>query len=88
MTLRIESGRNEGRVVIRLIGRLQSEQLPDLEARLDALMPPPTLDLEELTLVDLAAVQFLVAWEERGVELRHCSAFIRRWMAGEGEQTK
>jgi hypothetical protein len=47
MTLRIERVSAQGRTVVRLIGRVQSECLPEIEAQLDVAKPRPALDLEE-----------------------------------------
>jgi flagellar biogenesis protein FliO len=38
------------------------------------------LDLEEVMLVDMDAVQFLVACETEGIQLLHCLPYIRAWM--------
>jgi hypothetical protein len=83
MTLRIERVSAEGRSVIRLIGRLQSECLAEIEAQIEGAEPRPALDLEEVTLVDIGAVRFLSACEQSGMELLHCAPYIRHWMASE-----
>jgi hypothetical protein len=41
------------------------------------------LDLDGVTLVDVEVVRFLNGCEERGVELFHCSPYIREWMLRE-----
>jgi len=41
------------------------------------------LDLEEVTLVDLASVQFLARCEAAGAELLHCCPYIREWISRE-----
>jgi hypothetical protein len=73
----------QGRTVVRLIGRVQSECLPEIEAQLEVAKPRPALDLEEVTLVDVRAVRFLGACEQNGIELLHCAQYIRHWMATE-----
>jgi hypothetical protein len=83
MTLRIERVSAQGRTVVRLIGRVQSECLPEIEAQLEVTKPRPVLDLEEVTLVDVRAVRFLNACEQNGIELLHCAQYIRHWMANE-----
>jgi hypothetical protein len=40
----------------------------------------PPLDLEEVILVDVEVVRFLGMWEAKGVELSHCSPYIREWV--------
>ena len=82
MTLRIERISAQGRTVVRLIGRVQSECLAEIEAQIEGAKQLLALDLEEVTLVDVGAVQFLYACEQRGIELLHCAPYIRRWMAG------
>ena len=83
MTLRIEKAAGQGRIVVRLIGRIQSSHLPDLQTAIDGPTPKPALDLREVTLVDLEAVRFLIGCEENSIELLHCSPYIRQWMARE-----
>ena len=83
MTLRIERVSAQGRTVVRLIGRVQSECLAEIEAQLEGAKPRPALDLEEVTLVDVGAVRFLSACEQNGVELLHCAQYIRHWMASD-----
>ncbi len=44
---------------------------------------PVTIDLKGVLLVDGAAVRFLAAKKANGIELRHCPAYIREWIARE-----
>jgi hypothetical protein len=44
------------------------------------------LDLEEVARVDVEAVHFLNSCEARGVSVLNASAYIRAWMAQEGER--
>jgi hypothetical protein len=83
VTLRIETATAQGRTIVRLIGRVRSECLPDLETQIQAAEARLALDLDEVTLVDLGVVRFLVVCEESGIELLHCSPYIRRWMTRE-----
>ena len=41
------------------------------------------LDLEHVTLVDVEGVRFLGACQAKGMELVHCSPYIREWIARE-----
>jgi hypothetical protein len=73
----------------RLSGRIQSDQIPSIVSEMDCDCPSKILDLSEVTLVDLAVVQFLIACEDEGVELVECPAYVREWMLREradGEQ--
>ena len=83
MTLRIERVFTQGRTVVRLIGRVQSERLAEVEAQIQGTEPRPALDLEEVTLVDVGVVRFLNACEQSGIELLHCAPYIWHWMASE-----
>ena len=83
MTLRIEKESDRHKPIIRLSGRLQSEHLDELGIRINGEQSPITLDLEGVTLVDIEVVRFLNACEKRGVELLHCSPYIREWMSRE-----
>jgi hypothetical protein len=42
--------------------------------------------LDEVTLVDVVVVRFLIASEADGIEVRNCSPYIRDWMSGEGRR--
>ena len=70
-------------MVIRLTGRMQAEFLADLEKEIGETKPKPALDLQEVALVDVEAVRFLITCNDNGVALLHCSPYIRRWMARE-----
>ena len=45
--------------------------------------PSITLDLDEVTLVDVEIVRFLGACEARGATLLNCSPYIRDWIGKE-----
>ena len=79
MTLRIDTTRDGGRAALRLIGRIRSENLHDLELQI-AGVGPVVLDLEEVNLVDVDAVRFLMDTARAGIELRNCPPFIRAWI--------
>jgi hypothetical protein len=36
--------------------------------------------LSQVTLVDLAAVRFLIRCEDEGVKLAQCPSYVREWM--------
>jgi len=85
MTLRIQKSIEAERVVFRLTGRIQGDQVPALRALLRSEVPNRSLvlDLKELKLVDRDAVRFLAQSEATGARLRNCSAFIRHWILRE-----
>jgi len=82
--LKIQRSSN-GQVVIKLSGRMNTENLGELEK----LISPEAddrriiLDLEDLKLVDQDAVNFLRRCEGRSIQLKNCPAYIREWIAGE-----
>ena len=82
MTLRID--RVEERV--RLSGEFRSEHLNQVKAEMDQCGSSSVLDLEEVDLVDIDAIQFLITCEARGVPVLNASAYITAWMAQERER--
>jgi anti-anti-sigma regulatory factor len=83
MTLKIEKYSDERSTTIRLIGRMRREHLEELKAQMKDSGPKVTLDLTEVSLVDVDTVRFLGACQEEGVELLHCSPYIHDWIARE-----
>ena len=83
MTLRIEKYSDGYSTTIRLIGRMRGEHLEELEKQIRQSGPAITLDLEEVTLVDVEIVRFLGACEVRGATLLNCSLYIRDWIGKE-----
>ena len=83
MTLKIEQSSDRGHTTIRLIGRMQVEHVVEIQKQIEASGPTVTLDLEDVTLVDVQVVRFLGACETRGIELRNSSPYISDWIAKE-----
>ena len=83
MTLKIEKYSDGNSTTIRLIGRMQAEHLEELEKQIRESGPAITLDLEEVTLVDVEVVRFLGTCETRGTTLHNCSPYIREWIGKE-----
>jgi len=71
-----------GDVVIKLSGRMNAENMGELEALVseEAMGRPIVLDLRDLTLVDQDAVSFLKHCEEDNITLKNCPAYIREWI--------
>jgi len=86
--LRIQRATDGQRVVFTLSGRIQGEQVAEMQ-RLFALEADEVhlvLDLHEVELVDREAVRFLARCEAEGTTLVHCPAYIREWIEREKVQ--
>jgi anti-anti-sigma regulatory factor len=72
-------------VVFTLTGRIQAEQVPELQALLGSGSSDlgVVLDMSNVRLVDRDAVRFLAKSENAGTVLRNCSAYIREWITQE-----
>jgi hypothetical protein len=86
MTLMIERVFDGKQTTIRLFGRMGPEHLGELKSLIENSTPVVALDLDEITLVDVDAVNFLRRCEAAGIELRHCSPYIREWMDREQDR--
>jgi len=72
-----------GDVVIKLSGRMNVENMGELEALVSEEANGRrriVLDLRDLTLVDQDAVSFLKHCEEDNITLKNCPAYIREWI--------
>ncbi len=79
MTLKIERFRAR----VRLSGELRSRSLEQVKAEIDRCGTSAVLDVEEVDLIDVEGVRFLNACEADGVQVFHCSPYIREWMSRE-----
>lgn len=80
MTMKIETATDGQTVLLRLVGRIESMYLGELQAEVRRHRLPLVLDLDQVTLVDQGVVRFLIACEEQGIGLVHCAPYIREWM--------
>ena len=83
MTLRIEKDSDGQTTTIRLIGRMQRKHIEELKAQIKVGAESVTLDLNEVTLVDLDVIRFLATCQAEGIPLVHCSRYIYNWIAKE-----
>jgi anti-anti-sigma regulatory factor len=83
MTLKIETYSDAHSTKIRLIGRMRAEHLTELEKQIRESGPKITLDLEEVSLVDVEAVRFLGRCEAQGIGILNCSPYISDWISKE-----
>jgi hypothetical protein len=88
VTLKIEKIVRKRRTTVRLIGRVQAEDLEEVAKQLATVGPGVVLELDEVTLVDVDAVRFLNKCAAEGVRLINCSPYIREWMSRERNLTQ
>jgi hypothetical protein len=86
MTCRIDRMLIEQGVVLRISGRIAGEDLNVLRTALED-GRVVALDLTEVELADRDAVTLLARTESSGIELRHCPAYIREWVARERDRS-
>jgi len=83
--LKIDKSAN-GRIVFALSGRIEAEDIKQLQQLLasEAAGKQLVLNLRDVTLVNQDAVRFLARCEADGIMLENRPAYIRRWI----EQSK
>ena len=86
--LKITRAANE-EVIFTVSGRLDAGNLVALKTLFTSEVSglPIALDLQELTLVDQAAVGFLMRCEFDDIQLTNCPAYIREWITRERRQS-
>ena len=81
---RSHASTNAGTTTLIVSGRIDAEQLPDLRRSVEAEHASDVvLDLNEVSLVDVEVVRFLLHCEMQGIRLAHCPAYVREWMVRE-----
>ena len=80
--LRIRRSVN-AQVVFTLSGRMEEEDIPELETliRSEANGRRIVLDLKDLTLVGRDAISILERWEAKGIALKNCAGYVREWIS-------
>jgi hypothetical protein len=82
--LRIEKEIAGPRLILRLIGRLHSEQLGELREKVRGETSRfLVLDLADVHLVDLHSIRFLCDCQDQKIELHNCAPYILEWMRRE-----
>ena len=80
MVLKIERVSIGKRELLRMSGDLNADQLEELKREIKGNEPRLSLDLGEISLVDVDAVRFLGTCETRGIDLIHCPSYVREWI--------
>ncbi len=83
--LKIQRAVNGDETVLKLSGRMDAENVAELEALFasEANGRRITLDLEDLTLASREAVRFLERFESDSIKLVNCPLYIREWILRE-----
>ncbi len=81
--LKIEKESRGQSTVIKLTGRIQSNDLGELRTLIVACETHILLDLLDVTLVDVDVIRFLSLGEGAGIELLHCAPYVREWITRE-----
>ena len=82
--LRIErQSKGRSSTKLKLSGRMQADRLAELLAEIEKCDSPPSLDLEEVTLLDRDSVRFLIRCESEGVRLVNCPLYVQEWITRE-----
>ena len=85
--LKIETLSVGNQTILKVIGRLQSKNLPELAAQIAIHGANAILDMDEVMPVDVEVVRFLIKVESSGSQLRNCPPYIREWMTRERGRT-
>jgi hypothetical protein len=80
MMLRIQKSPSGELAVFTLSGRIETENLAQLEALVQAEGRGAVLDLKEVSLVSREAVRLLARCEAAGTRLKDCPAYVREWI--------
>jgi hypothetical protein len=83
MTLKIERTSEGEREIIRLIGRIEQEDLEMLETQTRGSDKVICIDLRDVTLIDIHIVRYFIARQRVGVSFQNVPAFIQEWMRRE-----
>jgi hypothetical protein len=66
-----------------LSGRIETENVTQLESLITAESRPIVFDMKEVNLVSREVVQFLARCENDGITIQNCPVYIREWIGRE-----
>jgi hypothetical protein len=75
----------EGRVVLRVSGRITGDHVNTLRTLLEQESSALTLDLKDVRLVDGEGVKLLAIYESNGGRIDNCPLYVREWIRRERE---
>jgi anti-anti-sigma regulatory factor len=85
--LRIEKLLDKTSTVLKLSGRIQEENLPELRAEIEHCTDSLELDLKDVSILDRLSVRFLIQCESQGIQLVNCPLYIEEWITRERRRT-
>jgi hypothetical protein len=88
LTFKIEKAVDRCATIVRLIGRIRAEDLPEVARQLETSGLQTVLQLDQVTLVDVNVVRFLNRCEAEGARLVDCPPYIREWMTRERNRSQ
>lgn len=88
MTLKIRQIREKHQTRICLSGELRCAHLFDLRAEIEQFGQLTTLDLEEVSIIDIEGIRLLNECQALGVQIVNCPRYIREWMLQEERTCK
>lgn len=85
VTLRIETSSEAESVVFTLTGRMEIQDMAELQRVLSQEQGNLriVLDLRDIVLIDRDAVKFMANCEAAGIKLQNCPPYIRAWIGKE-----
>jgi hypothetical protein len=83
LMLKIQRFASGESAIFALSGRIETENLTQLEALITSDLKRAVLDLKEVNLVSREVVRFLARCEDNGIKIQNCPAYIREWIARE-----
>ena len=81
--LRIEKLLGKTPTVLKVSGRIQEENLSELQTEIEQRADSPRLDLKDVNLLDRAGVRYLSQCESQGIQLVNCPLYIEEWITRE-----
>ncbi len=81
MTLRIDKQSSGDELVVRLIGNLGVEHLPEVTAEVRLEGRRVVIDVGEVTLISMEGIRLLNACEDDGSAVINASPYILEWLA-------
>ena len=81
MTLKIDRQSSGDELVVRLIGNLGVEHLPEVTAEVRLEGRRVVIDVSEVTLIGMVGIRLLNACEDDGIAVISASPYILEWMA-------